>query len=306
MNLIPHTRTHSVLERLDRNLSPFVEVHFMDVGQGNMTVIIFPNNTVMVYDCNITKENSWRVINYLSSILPQNHQWIDFFINSHRDLDHLCGIGVLDRSFPIMRLIDSGVSGTNSKHYRKYMEIRRRVGQEVLAGNHWVMNNDPNVYAYVLNGNTQGETDTNRQSLVLKISYYGSSVLLPGDTDSKIWRDSIVPQFGDLLKSNILLASHHGSYSFFEYNDDYYYRGHMDLINPQMTVISVGEDNPHNHPNDKALALYEKHSTGDETFGHKVFRTDEHKDIALELRGHGAWFMETHQIPYGVLESRSS
>ena len=32
-------------------------VHFLNVGQGNMVVVIFPDNEVLVYDCNITQDN---------------------------------------------------------------------------------------------------------------------------------------------------------------------------------------------------------------------------------------------------------
>ncbi|MFA5273112.1 MAG: hypothetical protein WC353_03035 [Candidatus Peribacter sp.] len=286
--------------RLDRTKFRFTEVHFLDVGQGNMTVVIFPNDFVMVYDCNITTENAASVLTHLYHILPPNHRWINTFINSHRDADHITGIEILHACFPIYEIIDAGVAGnaTDSAQYQKYMQIRRSVQCTEVQGHKLV--GDDNFYVLIMGGCIDGEDDCNRQSLVVKINHYGSSVLLTGDTDSKVWRDFLVPRYGGVLQSHVLLASHHGSYSFFELNDYYYYKGHMDVIRPEMTVISVGKDNQHEHPDNEALLYYAQHSTGGR-FGHRIFRTDFHKNIALELRGSGQWFMRTHEIPSGLL-----
>ena len=40
-------------------------LHFVDVGQGNMTLILLPNGQVLLYDCNVTNDNADSVLGYL-------------------------------------------------------------------------------------------------------------------------------------------------------------------------------------------------------------------------------------------------
>jgi hypothetical protein len=90
------------------------------------------------------------------------------------------------------------------------------------------------------------------------------SVLLPGDSAVNQWRDRIVPNYGaDLLEADVLVASHHGSRTFFKKDkaDDPYEEA-IEAIAPDYTLISVGEDNDYDHPHEDALKLYQEHTGG--------------------------------------------
>src|SRR3989344_924479 len=94
-------------------------VHFIDVGQGNMQVLIFPDNFVMVYDCNINEYNEKEIFDYLDKMMPKKN--IDIFVNSHREADHMNGIKKLHSKYPILRLWDTDVSAnTEAPEYRSY------------------------------------------------------------------------------------------------------------------------------------------------------------------------------------------
>lgn len=41
-----------------------LEFHLLDVGEGLMTLIIFPDNKVMLFDCNVTDENKEEILTY--------------------------------------------------------------------------------------------------------------------------------------------------------------------------------------------------------------------------------------------------
>ena len=45
-----------------------MQVHFIDVGCGNMTLVILPSGRKICHDCNITDENEDRVLNYLGKL----------------------------------------------------------------------------------------------------------------------------------------------------------------------------------------------------------------------------------------------
>ena len=270
-----------------------ITVHFLDVGQGNMVVAVFPDNAVMVYDCNITDENENTVFKYLRKIMHKKD--INIFVNSHRDADHMRGIKKLHKVYPIDTLWDSGVSGnTETPEYEDYMDFRRNLVKnvhEVGPGQNWKAK--PNVR--ILNGKRPKLKDINAQSIVIHINNKGASVMLTGDTDAKTWKDHIMPQSSSTMESSILLASHHGSITFFDdpRDESHYYTQHIRKINPAMTIISVG-DNPHGHPDEKAVELYEKHSRGSNQ-GNKVFRTDHKGNIRLELKDDGGWTLYPNQ-----------
>jgi len=46
-----------------------MKVQFIDVGQGNMTLLQMPDGTNILYDCNVTEENEDRVLAYLDAQL---------------------------------------------------------------------------------------------------------------------------------------------------------------------------------------------------------------------------------------------
>ena len=64
-----------------------LKFYLIDCDSGLMHLIVFPDETVMLFDCNLTEDNKDRIINLLKRIIPQkdDKQEIDIFVNSHRD-----------------------------------------------------------------------------------------------------------------------------------------------------------------------------------------------------------------------------
>jgi beta-lactamase superfamily II metal-dependent hydrolase len=268
-------------------------LHFIDVGQGNMTLIKAHSGKVILYDCNVTEQNEDRVLGYLTSVLGRNSS-IDIFINSHRDADHMRGIKKIHRRHPIQRVWDTGVTGTtpDSSEYRDYMELRRSAGYfEPKARTY--LDYD---YTRLRVLNAQDEAlikDPNVQSIVIKVCEMSSSkdrelysVMLAGDSDAAAWKQIRSHYRADDLKCNILLASHHGSLSYFDDPaDTHYYLDHLAEKSPHVTIISTGP-NSHGHPDKKALEFYERHSSGCSN-GLKILRTDLNGTIRAEIDNAG-------------------
>lgn len=272
-----------------------ITFHFLNIGQGNMAIGVFPDGKVLAYDCNITNDNETEVFAYLAKIMPKKS--IDVFVNSHRDADHMRGIKKLHAKYPISSLFDSGVSGNvDTPEYTEYMDFRRNIADkyEVTPNQWWVAH--PNVK--IINGKREGLDDPNAQSIVLHIDHNGSSLLLAGDTSASTWRDYIIPELGNAVKSLVLFASHHGSFSFFnedrENSDDY--TDHIASINPAIAIISVSDTNPHGHPDDEALIHYENHCYGTLETQQKIFRTDQHGNMKVELHGQGTGWIYWKQV----------
>ena len=263
--------------------------YILDVGCGNMAAINFSNEKKMIIDCNITEENSSSIISFLRKKAFSN---IDIFINSHRDTDHLKGIKLLNDNIPISEIWDNGVSGTtDATDYKEYMELRRLKKHTIIKAQ---TKDDPfctnTTLRYMNSDYNDVNYDINDTSIVVKIEYFGSSILFAGDTSFKPWKEKIIPFYSDVkLKSNILIASHHGSKSFFDdpINNKYYYSTHIKKICPDITILSVGK-NQYDLPDKDAIDIYTRNSKGSSK-GNKIFRTDESGNIYIELEDNGNW-----------------
>ncbi len=269
-----------------------MEIHFIDVGFGNMTLLCFPNDKTYLYDCNVTDDNQEAVLGYLTKAMG-DRRFIDSFICSHRDADHMRGITKVQDTYPILQIRDPGVPGTttDSSEYEEYMDLRRQLPNSVINARTYVDVGD--VKVRYMNSHDETLADANDQSIVMKIERGGDAALLAGDTSFLPWKEKILPFYSeDQIHADILLAAHHGSLTFFDDpSDRYYYTSHIELVRPAMTIISVGP-NVYDLPDPKAVKLYEKYSTGS-NHDNKVFTTQEQHNMRLSLGG--GWSLETNQ-----------
>jgi beta-lactamase superfamily II metal-dependent hydrolase len=271
------------------------EIHFINVGCGNMQLITLPDGSIFMYDCNIIDENENHVLSYIRKIIGSGTQ-IDVFINSHRDADHMRGIKKLHKKHHIKAIWDSGVSGTTttSSEYTEYMDLRRQVTyKEIEARKYWEYGD---AVLRCMNSKWDDYTDSNDQSVVLKVENKGASAMLTGDTSYRPWKEKILYYYGDNhLSTNILLAAHHGSLTFFDDPSDekHCYTAHIMKIAPAMTLVSVGP-NTQDLPDDKAMELYEKYSSGSDK-GNKVYTTEDKGNMKLVLKDDGGWNIKVNQ-----------
>lgn len=274
------------------------EIHFVDVGQGNMVLLQASSGERFVIDCNITDENENRVLNYVANVFGVG-ALIYSFICTHRDADHIRGISKLHHHFPIQRVWDSGYPGTSTdtSEYRTYMNLRRSVPNAVKQK----LTRQDFGYTrlrYLSAADDRLEKNANAQGIVIKVEELDASksaalasAILPGDSDAETWRLAIIPDYGTGdISSNIFMAAHHGSLSFFDddgYSSKYYYQNHIKAIAPDMTIVSVGP-NSHGHPKEKAIEMYAENSKGSNK-GNKVARTDHRGTMHLTLKSEGGW-----------------
>lgn len=298
---------------------PNLKFCLFDVGEGLMQLIVFPDLSVMLFDCNITDENKDQILIILEELIPErydkesleNRKWIDVFVNSHRDEDHYRGLIEVNTRFPIKSIWDSGQSGatTDSKDYKYYMSLRRAIkakyGEDSViipqpsssvlknygGANIYCLNSSLDytnlrtfynfsMYEKLINENKiRAAKIQHTNSIVLSILYGLKSIMLTGDSDWKSWKDKIIPKFksSGLLKTNILIASHHGSRSFFtdeQLNDtidplknpETTYIESIEEIKPSITLISCGEYESAHHPNEVALKLYKENTANEQVY----------------------------------------
>lgn len=311
--------------------------HLLAVGEGLMCLIIFPDDITFLFDCNVTNDNEDDVLNYIEAQIPlrkdpetkKQAQWIDIFVNSHRDDDHYRGLSKINAKFPIKSIWDSGQTGaaTQSSEYKYYMSLRRTIrkkygekavivpfpsknplvnfhGAEIYCLNSSLYISD--TYRFLNYAKFMKYVEDNlliegkiqhTNSIVLSIHYGGRRLLLPGDSDYLAWKNKIMPHFKDtgLLKSNVLVASHHGSRSFFtdeSINDTIdpkanplsTYIDHINEIEPSITLISCGRYESAHHPNKEAMEIYKNN-----TANKQVYTTYKRWDFTGFMDSNGNW-----------------
>src|SRR5258708_243561 len=109
----------------------------------------------------------------------------------------------------------------------------------------------------------------NNDSLVLRLRYLDSSVLLEGDAEGSV--EQRMAALHD-LKSHLLKVAHHGSAtsSTAEF---------MHAVQPQWAVISVGKGNSFGHPRKETLERLQEE-------GAHTYRTDRNGAVTFYLDGH--------------------
>ncbi len=278
-------------------------IHFINVGQGNMSLIEASNGDNFVVDCNITDENEDSVLWYVAKQIGWSSS-LTAFICSHRDADHIRGITKLHEYFPIDKIWDSGHPGTSidAPEYRQYMQLRRTVGA-VVKEKQKRRDFGQTRFRFLSAQDERLPKNANAQGIVLKVEHRSAndvsregSVMLTGDSDAETWRYAIQKDYDNSdLSCDILVAGHHGSITFFDdpHDEKHYYVNHIKAMVPAMTIVSVGV-NPHGHPDSKAIELYKKYSSGSYK-GNKLYRTDQEGNMRFTLKDGGGWNLKTNQ-----------
>lgn len=219
------------------------QVIFLDVGQGDGSVI-FKNNHVIVVDA----YNS--ITNYLETRFVHT---IDYLILTHTDLDHIKEAEDLISRFNVETLVLSG--------YQNY---------ELMHPN--IMYITKNYLPYIEDielqflGPLKNYYDPNSNSIVFNIKVYDDTFLYTGDIGVDVEKD-LVDRYQTKLKSDVLKIAHHGSNTS---SSEIF----IMMVKPNIGIISVGYKNMYQLPHDEIVRRYER-------YGVRLYLTSEDGSILI-------------------------
>lgn len=223
------------------------EIVFMDVGQGDSTIIILPRGKTILVDTGGTFMSNYLVVK--NKTIPYLHSRgiskIDLLILTHGDYDHMGESKTLLDSIKVEKvLINKGSINELEESILNYTMVEKVRDNYVLSGYELLFLNNK-VY-----------DNENSNSIVTYINIKNNNILLMGDADKKVEKN-IINEY-NLPKVDILKVGHHGSNT----SSD---TSFINKINPVYSVVSVGKNNRYGHPNKTVLDIL-KYSN--------VFRTD--------------------------------
>ena len=242
-----------------------LSVYFFDVGQGDSTLVVFGNTTILVDAGEIDKGDV--IVQDMRSLGISR---IDLLVATHPHSDHIGGMEKVLGSFAVRQVVDAGMPHP-SPLYKKFLDaIESRHIPYAVAHQGQTIDLDPALRILVLSPPEQRfSDDLNDNSVVLRISYGTVDLLLAGDA-GKGGEDRMVAT-GYALDSEIFKVAHHGS----PYSTG---NAFLDRVRPEIAVIPVGAGNPYGHPSDATVsALMERGCT--------VYRTDRNGDVLVTSDG---------------------
>ena len=227
-------------------------VYFLDVGQGDSTLFISPyKKEIMLIDTGGSYGSDYHVSdNVILFLKSLGISKIDLLIISHGDADH--GREALNylEKYTVKNII------LNKNKLNNLENTIKKKGH--------IVNNYTIKYFNYHNINDYLSDDENYSSIITNIKIKNYQFLLMGDAPQEIENKLIHDYY---LKADFLKVGHHGSKTSSS-------KIFIDEVNPKYAIISVGQNNRYNHPNNETLI---------NLIGRKVYRTDQDGSIMVKI-----------------------
>ena len=250
-----------------------LHVHFLDIGQGDSTLIVTPSGKQVLVDGGPDGDVTSGM---LAASMPSGDRSLDLVVITHFDSDHSHGLlQVMDR-YVVGALVTGPLTtaGGMGPQWEQSLERQGLSPLEVRAGH--TIRLEEGVQLTVLNPPADRLfADSNNDSVALRLVYGSVSVLLSADMEGEAER-RLVSSDAE-LGSTVLKVGHHGS-------DTSSTREFLDAVRSEIAVISAGEDNQYGHPEPEVVRRLEE-SVGEES----IFRTDLAGTIELVSDGERLW-----------------
>jgi len=248
---------------------------FCDVGQGD-AILLYRGFTQVLIDMGPDQKSR----ECLDKYLPFFDKNLELLVVTHADQDHIGGAQDIFNGFLIEKVLLSE-DGKNTDAFTAFNNLISREkedGMQQLSAD-GVKNfcftdffcaqnliSEPELW--------DEEASSNNQSVVLLLDVGGIKVLLTGDMESQ--REQAISASFLIGKVNILKVSHHGSKS--SSSEEF-----LRSISPEISVISVGQNNQFGHPHAVTLENLQE-------VGSQIYRTDQMGDAHL-LIDEGSFYM---------------
>ena len=240
-----------------------LNVHFLDVGQGD-AVLISCDDAYMLIDAG-DNDKGTLVQNYLNK---QGVEHLDYIIGTHPDADHIGGMDVILYKFDCGTVMMPEVTNDTAT-YRDVIDTMKEKGYQNTApvvGDSYSLGSAQ----FTILGPTDTYEDTNNNSIVLLLTHGDNKFLFVGDAEEKAEEDILAE--GVSVKADVLKVGHHGSRTASS-------EAFLQAVEPTYAVISCGQDNSYGHPHAETLNTLR-------SMGVKVFRTDEQGTVTATSDGH--------------------
>ena len=263
-------------------------INFIDVGQGDSCLIRYKGTNIMIDSGGSLSKNKdgkpydigENVLN--NYLLNRGITRLDYIMASHFDEDHSQGFVFLLKNMKVKNVIISEQYKTSSI-YEQFKQICKKQNIQII----YVRSGDEirikDLAFKILHpkskANQISENPLNNNAIVCMVKYKNRRILFTGDIE-KVAENERVKEYTNGLKADILKVGHHGSKTSTT-------KEFLDLINPSVALIGVGQNNKFGHPNEDVIKRLEEKNI-------QIYRTDEMGEISVIIDKNGKIKINTH------------
>lgn len=267
----------SVWENAFRRIHPQLEVLFMDVGQGDATLIRFPEGRHVLIDAgNASPYSDAAQRHILPYLAAKGIKKIDTLILTHPHRDHYGGAETLLRHLQVARLVLPPLDSEDAP-YRALLDAASERGIPILrvtAGD--TLDIDDHTRTRVLwPAASVPDNNPNNHSIVLHIRLGLSGLLFLGDAEAYAERQ-LARRYGALLESGLVKVAHHGSAT----SSRPALLDHLSNGGKGWAIVSVAEKNRYGLPEAETLKRWQ-------SIGFTVRQTSMEGGISFRIDGQG-------------------
>ena len=215
-----------------------LEVHFLDVGQGDSALLLCGDETMLIDGGKI--KNNQKLIARLRELKVEH---LDAVICSHPDEDHCGGLAAVLASTQT----DAFYCSVGSWHTKAFSDVVKYADDQGISvtvpspGDSFLLGT---ATVEFLGPIQDYGDDPNEGSLVVRVRRGETSFLFTGDMGFEAEDDMLAANVD--VSATVLKVAHHGSAG--SSSTEF-----LDAVNPEYAVISVGADNDYGHPTEAAL-----------------------------------------------------
>jgi len=237
-------------------------VHFLDVGQGDSTLIVSPSGTTVLIDGGDNGMGTAVIVPYLRSLgIDGLTKTLDYMIATHFDSDHIGGLDEVAAAIPPFMAYDRGGNKeTLTSTFTSYVDSIASVRQPIALGQTLDLGGEITLQAlskgedlasagdrvenliYPAGRVWVGSSAENELAICLKLSWGGFQLSVAGDlTGGGLNSDDVEGDLATALGDiDVYQVNHHASLTS---SSERFLR----TIQPEVAVISVGT-NEYGHP----------------------------------------------------------
>ena len=207
-------------------------VRFLDVGQGDATIVEFPDGKTLVVDAGMAEKGA----QVAEAVAADGREGVDWLVATHPDSDHIGGMPALIKTCDVASVWAPRVA-SGTKTYERFLKAVKAKGLSIDAVETGKCIAEGDGYSIDLLWPPAGAdfADDNAYSAVIRVTFGSTTVLLTGDAPVEAL-ERANPGHADILK-----VSHHGSASGTDTR-----LAHE--ISCGIAVVSYGTDNEYGHP----------------------------------------------------------
>ncbi len=258
-----------------------MELSVLSVGQGDGIFLRTSAGQQLFIDggsTDVSKVGTYRILPFLKC---KGVRGIDYWFVSHTDGDHVSGLQeILEEAYPVKHLVFAeGV--VKDEAYELLAELAEKNGTEVISMGYLdCLHLGEASITCVFPYEGYRTENSNAASMVLYYADGDFNGLLTGDigVEEEVWIAEHSEEWLTVPEIDFYKAAHHGSK---------YSNGNklLELLQPELAVISCGKNNRYGHPHAEALERLE-------SVGSEIYCTMESGQVTIGMEEEGVWVKE--------------